>query len=621
MSDSLEIMVERDQLQQIIKLSESVALVGRGVDCNVRIEDPLASRHHLRLEIQGERVCVVDLDSRNGTWINGKRIDRAFLSREDKIKIGSTEISLHGGIHLRLDSLESTRTQHISREEQSIALVMSLLLTFSYENRRNQIVAAVIDAAIEICNAERGFVFLLNKKKVSYSLARNFAHETVPSPEKKFSQTLIEKAAASNGPILIEDAASDGQFAGVESVVGLGLRSIVAIALKRDDHLFGVLAVDHRLTGGAFGGYESNMLQLLAQIVSSKFAITDLEARLQKLEKSLKENSTASLTSSVLEDRERFPFEEIIGKDPSMVALFEEMSKVIDSPASVVIEGESGTGKELVARALHFSSLNGDNPFVAENCGAIHENLLESELFGHVKGAFTGASHDRVGRFVEARNGTLFLDEVAEMSPSMQAKLLRVLQEGEVRPVGSNKVVKVSARLLAATHHNLFDLVSRGEFREDLYYRLNVITLRVPALRERISDIPLLANYLMRKHSEKNSQEVRPFSALAMKQLCNYSWPGNVRELENEIQRLCMLDRGEVQLEELSAPILAAEASTSDNFKNLSLPERVASLEKTEIHKALQKAKGNKTEAAKSLGLSRYALVRKLAKYDLDGSV
>ncbi len=618
----LEVMLERDQLQQVIEITSNVAVVGRGQDCDIRIDDPLASRHHCRIEIVGDQVYVVDLDSRNGSWVGGQRVQRQTFSFDDVLRIGSTTLQLHGGIEQRLDSVESTQMQQLSREQQSLSTLMSTVKNLQLEERIPQLSAIVIDAAISLCRAERGFMFLLDGDQVSFSTARNFAHEIVASPEEKFSQTLITRAIDSDKPVVIEDARSDSKFSGVESISDLGLRSVVAVALRFQGEVLGVLAIDHRLTRGAFGAGESDMLQSLAVMSALNFAnlqqrkeLINLRRRNLSLQKSAA-NGDATVMSESLQTPQ---FPGMIGNSVVMRKLFSDMDKVLSSDVPVVIEGESGTGKELVARALHFQSKNAAAPFVVENCGALSDTLLESELFGHVKGAFTGATHDRNGRFVEADGGTIFLDEVAEMSEAMQTRLLRVLQEGELRPIGSDEVVKVKVRVIAATHQDLLRNVRRGTFREDLYYRLKVVGLHVPPLRERKGDIPHLVEFLMHQVAEELGREARPFTEEALVALQAYSWPGNVRELHNEMQRLSILDRGEVQANELSTAVGQTDGSDNIFFdERATLPERVRAVEIQAILQILELEGGNRSSAARTLGVSRFSLLRKMDKYEID---
>jgi two-component system response regulator HydG len=306
----------------------------------------------------------------------------------------------------------------------------------------------------------------------------------------------------------------------------------------------------------------------------------------------------------------------IIGSSPVMNELLEMTSFVAPTEATVLITGESGTGKELIASALHLNSARKNGPFVKVNCAALVETLLESELFGHEKGAFTGADRRRDGKFVQADQGTLFLDEIGETSPAMQVKLLRVLQEHELQRVGGQDVVAVDVRLLAATNRVLEDEVESGRFREDLYYRLNVVSLHVPALRERRGDIPLLAEHFLEMYGEKNNRRISGITPGCMDILLHYPWPGNVRELENAMERGVILLRGDY-LDEESLPIpiqkWVGEGSSVTDMEGL--PSSLEEAEKLVILKTLDDVDGNKSEAARRLGITRKTLLSKLNKY------
>jgi len=291
------------------------------------------------------------------------------------------------------------------------------------------------------------------------------------------------------------------------------------------------------------------------------------------------------------------------------------------SEATVLITGESGTGKELVARSLHLNSSRRDHPLVTVNCAAIAETLLESELFGHEKGAFTGADRRREGRFMQADKGTIFLDEIGEMAPTMQAKLLRALQEKEIQRVGGDQVLPVDVRIVAATNRDLQHAVTVGEFREDLFYRLNVMPLHVPPLRRRRDDIPLLARHFLDKYAARNRKAARGFSPLAMDMLIKYDWPGNVRELENIVERAVILMTGEHITEKQLPSNIARESGTvapSADFVSISSAGDQRSLEEIEreaILETLKAADGNKSEAARRLGITRKTLHKKLKAY------
>ncbi len=315
----------------------------------------------------------------------------------------------------------------------------------------------------------------------------------------------------------------------------------------------------------------------------------------------------------------------IVGRDPAMLEVYKMIASVCDSRSAVLITGESGTGKELIARAIHTHGRRHAEPFVAVNCGALTETLLESELFGHVKGSFTGAIANKRGIFEQAEGGTVFLDEISETSPSLQVKLLRVLQEREVTPVGGHAAVKISARVIAATNGNLEELCERGAFRRDLFYRLNVIQIHVPPLRERRDDIPLLVSYLLRKHTPEGQQPPSADDG-TMQRLVAYSWPGNVRELENVVERAVTLNRdGRITLEDLPAKVRGGKAGAAsreagaddlaDLFAGMPTLDEV---ERRYLLHVLEATGGNRKRAAEVIGISRRTIYRMAARLGID---
>jgi two-component system response regulator HydG len=315
-----------------------------------------------------------------------------------------------------------------------------------------------------------------------------------------------------------------------------------------------------------------------------------------------------------------FDRQHIIGRSAAMVRLLETVAHVAPSEATVLITGDSGTGKELIAGAIHFNSTRKEGPFVKMNCAAITETLLESELFGHEKGAFTGAHRRKEGRFRQADGGSIFLDEVSEMSLAMQVRLLRALQEREVTRVGGEEVIKVDVRVIAATNKDLIRQIESGRFREDLYYRLNVVTLNVPPMKERKEDIPLLAQHYLNMFAEKNRKQIKGFTPQALDQLLNYDWPGNVRELMNAVERAVVLS-GSEYLDEQDLPlgieveVSAQEGIPSDHTVAADLP--LEDVERVTIIRTLESTEGNKSEAARRLGITRKTLHKKLKKYGM----
>jgi two-component system response regulator HydG len=315
----------------------------------------------------------------------------------------------------------------------------------------------------------------------------------------------------------------------------------------------------------------------------------------------------------------RFDFGDIIGRSPSMRELFETLSLVAPSDATILIQGESGTGKELVANAIHHNSPRKDHPFVKVNCAALPETLLENELFGHEKGAFTGATGPKKGRFQLADRGTLFLDEIAEMAPATQAKILRVLQEREFEPVGGTRTVQVDTRIISATNRTLEDEIAAGRFREDLYYRINVVMIKVPPLRNRSADIPLLADYFLRQYAEKNHRRLKGFHPGAMDLLLRHAWPGNVRELENVVERAVIMARGDmVGPEHFPSTLQDPDAGESPREPVLASGRSLKEVEKEMILKTLEDMGGNRTRTAETLGISRRTLQLKLKGYGIN---
>ncbi len=322
---------------------------------------------------------------------------------------------------------------------------------------------------------------------------------------------------------------------------------------------------------------------------------------------------------------DRYSFDQMIGKSQAMQDIYSLLEKVCTSDATVLINGENGTGKELIARALHYNSLRKDAAFVIQNCSAFNDNLLDSELFGHVKGSFTGATRDKKGLFELAHDGTLFLDEVGDMSPTMQVKLLRVLQEGTFIPVGGVEEKQVDVRVLAATNKDLQKMIQTGEFREDLYYRLNVINMVVPSLRDRKEDIVLLVDHFLGTYATKAKfDHPKKLDSEVLDYLVNYDWPGNVRELQNEVERLCVLASGDIITSDILSPkILGAKPSTSIKTKNANgvarkLKDSLEEVERELIREGLERTNYNKSKLAKELGISRAGLIMKVEKYELD---
>jgi transcriptional regulator with GAF, ATPase, and Fis domain/tetratricopeptide (TPR) repeat protein len=500
------------------------------------------------------------------------------------------------------------------------------------ELRVGRLLELIVDTVIEFTDAERGFLLLADKQgELGVRLARNIDQRTLAASEFALSRSIAERAAREGQPIVTIDAQGDERFSSALSVADLRLRSVLVVPLSVKGRVSGAIYVDHRLRRGAFGEDAVQLVldfadqaaialenaRLLRELRRARKRAeqlaADLAARVDRQQDEIRDMKV-ELTSSREALAVRYDYQNLIGRTPRMIDLFRLLDRVTETDLPVVIHGESGTGKELAARAIHHNGRRRDRPFVSENCGAIPETLLESTLFGYVRGAFTGADRDARGLFEIADGGTLFLDEVSEMSPAMQTKLLRVLQEGEFRRVGGERPQRVDVRIIAASNRDLRKQVEEGRFREDLFYRLNVVAVEMPPLRERREDIPLLVEHFLALRKE--GAPARQVSPEAMACLMRYAWPGNVRELENEILRTAALGGEVIGPRDLSSRVAAGETTepppASDDLR---LRRRVEALERALVRSALEQAGGNQTRAARLLGLSRFGLQKKLKRY------
>jgi Nif-specific regulatory protein len=445
---------------------------------------------------------------------------------------------------------------------------------------------------------------------VIFSRAAQPAAATAPV---RASRAVLRRVLADRAAVLIADAATE--LGSSESIMGGKILSTLAVPLWHGAQIRGVIQADNRASAGMFKERDLEMLMVLAAQTTLAIDNALLVSRLRIAEERLRGENR------YLKGREeRRRFADIIGQAPSMNAVLTQLEKVIDTRATVCIEGETGTGKELVASAIHYQSRRRDKLFVAQNCAALPENLLESELFGHKKGAFTGAESDKKGLFELADGGTLFLDEVGELPLTLQAKLLRALQEGTIRPVGHTAEKQVDVRILCASNRNLAAEVDKGAFRQDLFYRLMVFPIRLPPLRERREDVPLLAEHFLAKYTAEYRKPVAGFSQAALDALCAYAWPGNIRELENEVQRLVIQGEPDafVEAEQLSPQIRKIEGTMQRIApKKGTLKEMVDQVERWLLAEALREHGGNKTRTADALGITREGLHKKLSKFGM----
>jgi transcriptional regulator with GAF, ATPase, and Fis domain len=522
-----------------------------------------------------------------------------------------------------LDGIEEEDTRSALGAAQ-VAELEAIVRALSSRDRLKPLLEQVVDTMVLWTGVERGLLLLRAPDgRLVARAARNIARRDLTGDQLSLSMGLAQRAMSERQAICATDALSQvGDLHA--SVHALGLRSVLAVPLVARGDVLGVVYLDDRVRRGAFGPGELAWVRLVAS--QAALAIADardqvlLRRAVRKAERAnarlsadlgAREAELASARAELASASEtRFRYDEIAGRSEPMRAMLKLVDRVTTSEVPVLLAGESGTGKELVARAIHHNGSRSSRAFVSENCGSVPETLLESTLFGHVRGAFTGASATRAGLFDVADGGTLFLDEIGEMPLSMQTKLLRVLQNGEVRPVGGERSRTVDVRIIGATHRDLEAMVAAGTFREDLFYRLNVVSIRIPPLRERREDIALLVSRFVEKYAEGRKVKV---TRAAMDRLSGFPWPGNVRQLENEVRRALVLADERIDIGELSDEVARGGPSAAREA-GLGLKARVDALETQLVRDALQKTNGNQTRAAEALGISRFGLQKMMRR-------
>jgi transcriptional regulator with GAF, ATPase, and Fis domain len=462
---------------------------------------------------------------------------------------------------------------------------------------------AVVRLSMEALGADRGFLVLRRGGALEFKVLRNWSRDELQEGKEPISRAILKELFRQGEPLLVPDALSDPRYARRQSVLAFQIRSVLAAPLQAEARIGGALVLESTREERLFGPRELVLFRDILELSSEA-----LESCLNRV---VLEQRNALLERDFLA---RYDFPGIVTRDPSFLKLLQTVAQVAPSSLPVLVQGPSGVGKELIVRALHLNSARAKRPFLTINCGAISPQLLESELFGHVRGAFTGASVDKAGLIPLADTGSVFLDEVGELPRELQPKLLRTLQFGEVQPVGSARTHTVDVRFLAATNRDLAQDVEAGRFREDLYYRLNAVTLQVPALRERPDDIlPLFQHFLAEAAASADRTSLPEVTPQLERVLLQYRWPGNVRELENEAYRLLTLTPPELPLsvDRLSSRILDAVS------RGLAEAAGGADRERELIELHLKLAGGNRTHAARSLGLSREGLRKKMKRHGL----
>jgi len=495
---------------------------------------------------------------------------------------------------------ESRRTHEANLDPQLLLRLIDVGRRLAAETDPDRVLGLVLHEAMDLTAAERGFVVRTAADRLEYALARNLDRSEVDDPAFEISRTLLRDVIRTGSPtfLKVEDLPRDDPAG--RSLADRGVRAVACVPILGPAGALGALYLDRRSSTGDLGGSQPALLELFAGLAGA--ALVNAQSHRDKAR--ALEAAGELLERHRAERERRTRYERLVGSSLPMQEVYRRLDRIVPTEMPVVISGETGTGKELVARLIHGRGPRAGRELVTVNCAGIAETLLESELFGHERGAFTGADRARPGLFEMAHRGTLFLDEVGDMSPRMQGELLRVVQSGELRRVGGRETIHVDVRLICATHRDLYAKVRRGEFREDLFYRLNVLTLDLPALRERPEDVPLLAIELLAGLAPESTPQL---SVGALRGLAAYPWPGNVRELENVLRRLVVL--GVPVIEERH---VLAEQTARDPRRSGILRE----VEAEAIRRALDEAGGNRAAAARRLGVDRKTLRLKLRRLE-----
>jgi Nif-specific regulatory protein len=603
--------------------------IGRDPSNLLSISDPSLSRRHCTLSRDGEGYKIRDLHSRNGTLVNGAAVKESRLRHGDQISVGDSvfllllhedaEESSAGRVEYE-DSLTQATAQlrpqdvlylqpdRILKElpaNTRVARNLNALLKISRVvhsiHDLDELQGQILDLIFDVVPAERGAILLDDQGNELFASA--FArHGTKSALPVRISRTVARQVLKEGLAILGADVPGSNDLAEVESLVNCQVRSLLCVPLTMFQKVTGCIYLD---TCNADSRFDEDHLQLVAAIAGTSAVALENARRMKWLEQ-----ENLRLSTEINLDHN------LIGESPQMKEVYRFLARAAPTEANVLLQGESGTGKELAARAIHRNSPRASKPFIAINCAAIPEGLLESELFGHERGAFTGAVTQKKGRLEVANGGVVFLDEIGELAPALQVKLLRVLQEREFERVGGTRPISVDVRLIAATNKDLGEAVKSGTFRKDLFYRLNVLSVVMPPLRERREDIAVLANYFVAKYIKKCGMRAKRLSPEAVACLVNYDWPGNVRELENAIERALVLGISDViPPEDLPESIL--ENGSTPSIEGAKYHHEVKELKKQLILNALKETKGNYTEAAQSLGVHVNYLHRLIRNLDL----
>jgi len=630
-----------------ILASGGSATIGRAPASTIVLGDFHLSGDHAQITKIGEHYVFRDLRSTNGSAIerDGRRIPvdagarwEVALSDGDVLLLGNPNDPVRIAVRIGDEGEEDLGDRLIASRsimdlpavadqlegQPAAALrVYKALQPLGARLEPSAAIEATVAAAFSLLTRATHVAILLrsDSDKDRFALAVSRERPSTPKDTQsappgpkadpvRASRAVLRRVLGDRAAVLTANAQ---EALSSESILGGQILSMLALPLWRGDDIIGLIQADNRASVGMFSESDLEVGLLLAAQASLAIDNSTLVQRLRVAEERARGENVY-----LKRKEQKIKFDNIIGESPAMRAVLAQLERVIDTRATVCIEGETGTGKELIAAAIHHQSQRADKMFVAQNCAALPENLLESELFGHKRGAFTSADSDKKGLFEIADGGTLFLDEMGEMPMTLQAKLLRVLQEGTIRAVGATSEKQVDVRIICATNRDLSAEVEKGRFRQDLYYRLMVFPIKLPPLRERREDVPLLAAHFLKRYADEYRVELPGFTQEALDALSSYNWPGNIRELENEIQRLVIqAEPGHwIEVTDLSPRLRKIEGTvTRIAPKQGTLKEMMEQVERWLITEALREHGNNKTKTAQTLGITREGLHKKLAKF------
>lgn len=580
----IECLNTKDDSRKYFAITKPIISIGSKSGNDILLIKGDVGTHHARIVKRGEAFTIQLLDMKRPFFVNGRNFRSCPLKFDDKIDLSFYTLYLREGA---IPNDDSERQKDLKTLQELVAFSSALM----EQTDPTALFKQLLEAIVGLTQAEKGFLIVLQKG--DYTIAATHNITSTDSSQLGLSDTIIQKVVSTKEPLVINNALSNTNYSSAQSVVDLKLSSVMCVPLIVRSELLGVIYLGNDSITGLFTEDDLRLLQVWAAqaagILHTSLLLNELKTDNRALRQALEAQQ---------------PSGNIIGSSPPMLRLMKQIGKLAPTELSVLVLGETGTGKELVAQALHEQSPRKDGPFMSINCGAIPENLLESELFGHAKGAFTGAHADKIGKFEAANGGTIFLDEIGEMPMSLQVKLLRVLQERRIERVGEIEPRPLDIRVVSATNKDLEDEIKEGNFREDLFYRLNEVCFELPPLRNRGADVYELAKFFMTKYAHQYGLEAKPFSKDSVKSMTAYPWPGNVRQLESRVKKaLALSEDPQISVEDMGLQTVEVQTLRS-------LETAVDDFKLEYVRQALEVNNWNKSQTARVLDVDPRTIFR-----------